>query len=148
MLVGPVLFAIRSTQSGCRSWIQHPSRRPRPTRAHGRPLLRARRWGETTRSFFTPSYTEPRALVVVVAGSGKNPQGIPPSRKNPRESRLESTRIKRENPTVRFAAERNPRNLTGKSTSKNLAFFAVREEIMPSPWSGGLRGERADATQS
>jgi hypothetical protein len=37
----------------------------------------------------------------------------------------ESTRIQRENPAVRFAAERNLRNLTEKSTSKNLASFTA-----------------------
>ena len=38
----------------------------------------------------------------------------------------ESTRIQRENPAVRFAAERNLRNLTEKFTSKNLASFTAK----------------------
>jgi len=37
----------------------------------------------------------------------------------------ESTRTQRENPAVRFAAERNLRNLTEKSTSKSLASFTA-----------------------
>ena len=77
---------------------------------------------------FIPVHRAPRAApggsaALVVAG--ENPRNLAPPRKNPRESRRESTRIPGRNPAIRVATARNPENPRPKSTSEMLASFTV-----------------------
>ena len=51
--------------------------------------------------------------------------GIFTPRKNPRESKRESTRIPGENPAIRVATARNPENPRPKSTSEMLSSFTA-----------------------
>ena len=65
--------------------------------------------------------------VVVAPQESKEPRRPARIHENPAE---ESTRTQRENPAVRFAAERDLRNLTEKPTSKNLAFFTEPRPVL------------------